>query len=76
MKSQTLIIKVDFDEDDKPPHLWNWTEILECKDCVKVLNHGAVEASENKYHSMPEGDAKKSLKSVIEELSEWIMDDK
>jgi hypothetical protein len=50
MKSQTLIIKVDFDEDDKPPHLWNWTELLECKDCVKVLNHGAVEASENKYH--------------------------
>jgi len=43
MNSQTLIIRVNFDEKDTPPHLWNWAEILECKDCVEVLNHGGVE---------------------------------
>ena len=44
MKSQVLILKVLFDDEDFEPKNWNWSEIIGCgKNCIEIMNHGAVE---------------------------------
>lgn len=44
MKSQVIILKVRFDEEEIEPKNWNWSEILGCeKDCVEVVNYGSSE---------------------------------
>lgn len=43
MKSQILILKVNFDEKDKNPNYWEWNNLIGCKDCIELLNYGAVE---------------------------------
>jgi len=45
MKSQVVILKVRFDENESfPPKSWNWSEIIGCSvDCVELMNYGAIE---------------------------------
>lgn len=44
MKSQVLILKVNFEDESLEPRSWNWSEIIGCEvDCVEVLNYGCVE---------------------------------
>ncbi len=46
MKQQVVILKVKFDETENySPQNWNWSELIGCKkDCVQVLNYGAIES--------------------------------
>lgn len=43
MKTQTLILKVKFDEDDKNPNFWDWNALIGCKDCIELQNYGTIE---------------------------------
>lgn len=45
MKSQVVILKVKFDENESfPPKSWNWSELIGCNvDCVELMNYGAIE---------------------------------
>ena len=48
MKSQILILKVNYDDDGIKPSNWNWSNLIGCdQDCVEVVNYGVVEAVEN-----------------------------
>lgn len=47
LKEETLIIKVKYDDDqNKKPHTWNWTELLNSDHEVEVLNYSSVEVSD------------------------------
>jgi hypothetical protein len=47
MKTQTLIIRVEYDEEkEKKPSDWYWSGLIGCDDCVKLLNYGAIEDEE------------------------------
>jgi hypothetical protein len=49
IKEQVLIIRVRYDdEDQKPPHMWDWMSLLNSDHDVEVLNHGNSEAVEKK----------------------------
>jgi len=45
MKSQVVILKVKFDENESlHPSSWNWSEIIGCSvDCVELMNYGSIE---------------------------------
>jgi len=47
IKEQVLIIKVRYDDRDKSPHTWNWTELLNTGHEVEVMNHGSSEPSKS-----------------------------
>lgn len=51
MKQQVLILKVKYDEEEiHSPKNWNWSELIGCKrDCVEVINYGAIEDVEEPY---------------------------
>lgn len=52
MKSQVLILKLNYDEKEKlEPRLWNWPEIIGCDyNCVEVMNYGRAECIDLEDH--------------------------
>jgi hypothetical protein len=44
IKEQVLILKVKYDdEQDKTPHTWNWSGLINSGHEVEVVNHGSAE---------------------------------
>ena len=44
IKEQVLILKVKYDdEQDKTPHTWDWSSLVNSGYETEVINHGAAE---------------------------------
>lgn len=46
MKTQTLILKVNFEDEETSPVYWNWNKMANCEDCIEIQNYGKVEKIE------------------------------
>lgn len=44
IKEQVLILKVRYEsEEDRPPHTWDWSNLVGSDHHIEVMNHGATE---------------------------------
>lgn len=44
-KTQIVILKIKYDENDKKPSNWDWNGLIGCKECIELLNYGSAEES-------------------------------
>lgn len=51
MKSQIIILKVDYEDDDDKPNTWCWNHLIGCKNCVELLNYSVINEQDEKVQS-------------------------
>jgi hypothetical protein len=43
IKTQIVILKVKYEENNKKPSSWDWNNLIECEECIELLNYGSTE---------------------------------
>jgi hypothetical protein len=44
-KTQIIILKVKYEEGEKKPSNWSWSDLIGCEECIELLNYGSEEES-------------------------------